>query len=191
MVVFAVNGDECDQPALRIQPKRFAAPREVCDAEAFQFDFCISGDEFIRPAVLDRQFSRRKSLQLLRATRRLPLANEHHLKRCGSVPSDGEELRRPLESVPNIPFAHENLALLNEDSFVQGRASGDFAMDFHRTRHKIAAHSQISGEWHILATVVEMEIDGQLQFVTILLQGVLFFADGLFKLVKAEVAFFD
>jgi hypothetical protein len=36
-----------------------------------------------------------------------------------------------------------------------------------------------------------MEIDGQLQFVTVLLHGVLFFADGLFKFVKAEVAFFD
>ena len=95
------------------------------------------------------------------------------------------------KSVPNIPFAHENLAVLNEDSLVQGRASGDVAMDFHRTRHKIAAHSQISVERHILAAVVEMEIDGQLQFVTVLLHGLLFFADGLFKLVKAEGAFFD
>ena len=64
-------------------------------------------------------------------------------------------------------------------------------MDFHRTRREIAAHAHVGVERHILAPIVEMKGDGELEFVTVLLNGVLFLADGLLKLVKTECAFLD
>src|SRR6516165_2086309 len=102
MVVFTVDSDERGQPASRVQPKSFSTPRKVRNAKALQIDSCVSDDEFIRPAVLDRQLPRSKSLKHLGSARYLPLANEHHLERRGCVRGDGKELRRPRGSAQFI-----------------------------------------------------------------------------------------
>jgi hypothetical protein len=99
-------------------------------------------------------------------------------------------LVRSLEGAPLFIFAGENPIFFHQNGVVDWRTPRHLAVDFHRARRQVLTQAYKRTKGDILAAVIKMKRDGELQFIPILLYCVTFLSDGLLELMQPEGAFF-
>src|SRR5580658_939471 len=190
VVEFGVGGDGRDKIAVRIKPKRFAAPDQSFDGEAIEFLLLAINSDSVCAARLDLHLAFGKCGELRRRAMRRPVPHHEHLHGGGRVARDGKKLRRASGFGPFVAVAQADFFGLHFDGLVNVRLAGILAFDFEGVRSPVISGTKCSRERHGSTAVGELEINFCVQCIAVTRDLVGFFTDGLLELVQDEFSLF-